>query len=218
MSTSSPPPAVPSDPRGQRRAGAGGYHHGDLQQALLQAAHDIAHELGSASLTLRAVARRAGVSHTAAYNHFDDKDDLLRALAIKAFERLGVASRATLRAPDATVEDVALTYLRFGLANPVEFRFMFDRSLCMPEGEPDPLKSASLEALRVLRDALVEWQRSGALRDGDPDTLALAVWTQMHGITTIAVESPTFVGVPQPQIEELTRSVVRALIHGIGAA
>jgi AcrR family transcriptional regulator len=73
-----------------------GYHHGNLRQALLDAARDLVHESGVESLTLRKVARRAGVSTGAPYHHFADKADLVYALARQSLEQLDQASEAAL--------------------------------------------------------------------------------------------------------------------------
>jgi AcrR family transcriptional regulator len=189
------------------------YHHGDLRNALLDAGSAAARDVGAEALTLREVARRAGVSHTAAYNHFADKNDLLRGIAVRAFGEL------TERLTDAaagSVEDLAAAYLRFAFEHAAEFTFMFQRSLCMPEGVFDPLEVAQRDAQAVLRAAIVREQDAGALGPADPDELALAVWAQVHGITTIVLETPAFKSIPEDAAEQLARGGIRALIRGIG--
>lgn len=194
------------------------YHHGDLRNALLEAGRAMAHEAGPDALTLRAVARAAGVSHAAAYNHFIDKNDLLRGLAIAAFDDLAEGLRAAIATADVGLEDIGVLYLRFALDNPVEFRFMFRRELCMPEGEPDPLEVASRRSQDVLRDRLAELQHEGRLAAGDLDDLLLAAWSQMHGITTIILETPAFTSIPRAAAEALARRSMEVLRAGVGPA
>src|SRR5258706_16100220 len=95
------------------------YHHGDLRPALLRAAEDVMGKQGLEALTLRDVARRAGVSHNAPYRHFKDRNALLAALAEDGFRALGKA----LEGKSGSLMGEA--YVRFGLANPARFRLMF---------------------------------------------------------------------------------------------
>lgn len=192
------------------------YHHGDLRNALLDAGSAVAHDVGADALSLREVARRAGVSHTAAYNHFADKNDLLRGLAIRAFDELAIELDAATSAGGPPLEELAVTYLRFAFAHPAEFRFMFQRSLCMPEGIYDPLEVAQRESQAVLRAEIVRLQHSGELTQADPDEVLLAVWSQVHGITTIVLETPVFKSAEPEAAEYLARQGIRALIAGIG--
>src|SRR4051812_42489306 len=95
------------------------YHHGDLPPALLKAAGKILEKEGLAGLSLRELARRAGVSHSAPYRHFPDRDALLAALATEGFAQLGqhLAAHAG--------QESAAAYVRFALDNPQRFRLMF---------------------------------------------------------------------------------------------
>jgi AcrR family transcriptional regulator len=194
------------------------YHHGDLRNALLDAGSAVAHDVGADALSLREVARRAGVSHTAAYNHFADKNDLLRGLAIRAFDELAIELEAATSAGGPPLEEIAVTYLRFAFAHAAEFRFMFQRSLCMPEGVYDPLEVAQRESQAVLRREIVRLQSSRELRPADPDDVLLTVWSQVHGITTIVLETPVFKSAPPEAAEHLARQGIRALIAGIGSS
>jgi AcrR family transcriptional regulator len=193
------------------------YHHGDLRNALLDAGSAVAHDVGADALSLREVARRAGVSHTAAYNHFADKNDLLRGLAIRAFDELAIELDAATSAGGPPLEEIAVTYLRFAFAHAAEFRFMFQRSLCMPEGVFDPLEVAQRASQAVLRAEIVRLQSAGELGQTDPDDMLLTVWSQVHGITTIVLETPVFKSAEPEAAEHLARQGIRALIAGIGS-
>ena len=194
------------------------YHHGDLRNALLEAARALAHEVGPDSITLREVARRAGVSHTAAYHHFADKNDLLRALAVQAFHDLE-ASQASRIAEGGdlatTLEGLTTDYLAFATERRAEFSFMWRRELCMPDGEPDALKDAQLASQETVTAYLRT--RVGLDLAADPDLATLAYWSLSHGFATIVLETPAFKHAPAEQIDFLARTMVGQLLAGISA-
>lgn len=193
------------------------YHHGDLRNALLDAAASAAQDQGAESLSLRDVARRVGVSHTAAYNHFADKDDLLRGLAVRAFGVLADDLRRSVGSTLDSLVDVGVAYLRFATEHAAVFRFMFQRSLCMPDGQFDPLEQAGRASQKVLIDHVRQLQGSGLIGPGDVDQIGLSVWSQVHGITTILLETPAFKSATPESAEALVGHGVRALLAGIGA-
>jgi len=192
------------------------YHHGDLRNALLDAARALAQELGADSITLREVARRAGVSHTAAYHHFADKNDLLRALAVQAFHDLNDLQRARINEgaglPE-TLEALAVDYLRFATTRRAEFSFMWRRELCMPDGEPDPLKDVQLASQQVITEFI-----TGTGQARDPELATLAYWSLSHGFANIVLETPAFKHAPAEQIEFLARAGVQQLLSGIATS
>ena len=95
------------------------YHHGDLRAALVQTAGGMLEKQGLKSLSLREVARRAGVSHNAPYRHFPDRESLLAALAMEGFEWLGSAIEKRPR------REMGEAYVEFALEHPERFRLMF---------------------------------------------------------------------------------------------
>jgi AcrR family transcriptional regulator len=105
------------------------YHHGNLQEVLLEAAISLISEAGPAGFTLREVARRAGVSHNAPYRHFRDKDALLAEVAAQGYEELTKAmAQAAARQIDAleSLKRAGLAYVSFALRRPEHFTVMFD--------------------------------------------------------------------------------------------
>ncbi|AWN23593.1 TetR/AcrR family transcriptional regulator [Deinococcus irradiatisoli] len=198
------------------------YHHGDLRRALLDAARALAAEGGVEALTLREVARQAGVSAAAPYHHFSDKNDLLRAVATEAFERLAQRmTEAAQRTDDHVMrlEEIGLAYVEFAFAQPAEFRFMFRHELCLPPGVPDPLEQAGQAAYAVLLTAVEEAQRAGRLRSGTPGselpTLGLTLWSAVHGLSTLLLESPLSKTSTPESGQHLARSVIGNVLRGV---
>jgi AcrR family transcriptional regulator len=100
------------------------YHHGDLRRALLQATAEAITENGVATLSMRDLARRAGVSHAAPTHHFGDKAGLLTAFATEGFEQLAKALGTSRLASNSFVE-LGVTYVRFAVTRRAEFEVMF---------------------------------------------------------------------------------------------
>src|SRR5215467_5021752 len=118
-----------SKPKVLSRSAGEPYHHGDLRRALIETALTMVTEEGAWTFTLREVARRAGVSHAAPYNHFNDKAALLAEVAAMGFqalrERMAAASGAHPRSARQAMLSIAATYVRFGVEQPAHYRLMF---------------------------------------------------------------------------------------------
>jgi AcrR family transcriptional regulator len=153
--------------------GRGSYHHGDLKAAILTKAAILVAERGADGISLRELAREAGVSHAAPAHHFTDRRGLFTALAAEGWRMLSDALDAAQ--PDFT--DAALAYVRFALGHPGHYAVMFDRSLVNPD-DPD-LKAAQNAAGAELAHGV------GTLKDpratADPQSAALAAWSLVHG-------------------------------------
>jgi len=105
------------------------YHHVQLKQTLLDAAVALIAEVGPQAFTLREVARRAGVSHNAPYRHFEDKDDLLAAVAAQGFDRLTESMRKAMTKGRTAAKRLSLAgrgYAQFALRWPQHILVMFD--------------------------------------------------------------------------------------------
>src|SRR5690349_24363902 len=106
----------------------GSYHHGDLRAVILAKAADLVAHRGADGISLRELAREAGVSHAAPAHHFTDRRGLFTALAAQGFELLA----ADLADARPRFLDAALAYVRFAIAHPGHYRVMFDKSLLDP--------------------------------------------------------------------------------------
>ncbi len=174
------------------------YHHGDLRRALIAAALALVTEEQDWTFSLREVARRAGVSQSAPYNHFADKRDLLAAVAVSGFRRLHEGLAAAVAglpsAPEAFVACLR-TYVELGLENPALYRLMFGPELAASKGEGRPAevvttgREAKAVLERVIRNGVDA--RDFAIVPGTAGQLAVATftaWAAVHGLTMLAID------------------------------
>src|SRR5271167_1773965 len=117
------------------------YHHGDLRRSLIDAGLALVTEKQNWTFSLREVARRAGVSHNAPYNHFADKRDLLAAVATAGFSSLGermLTATSGIERADSALVTSGVVYVTFGIENPAHYRLMFSSALITAEeGRPE---------------------------------------------------------------------------------
>ena len=172
------------------------YHHGDLRAALLDAAARWLDEQGAATLTLRELARAAGVSHAAPYHHFASLDELLAGVAERAFERLAdamSAASADAATPLDALLDIGEAYVRVALAHPAQFRLMFGPLLAR-KAEFPALAQEAERAFRVLFEAAAAHAPERALE------LALTGWSLSHGAANLAIDG-ALDGLPIPRAQ-----------------
>lgn len=167
------------------------YHHGDLKNALIQAGVDILSQEGVDGLSLRNVAKRAGVSHSAPYAHFRDRQSLIAAISTEGFrqlyEQLNAAVYANADDPKEQLVGAAWAYLQFALNNTDTFKIMFSSVLEKEKDYPAFVEISSKTFERVVKIVAV-CQSAGILRPGPSDLVAVSVWGQVHGIVSLALE------------------------------
>jgi AcrR family transcriptional regulator len=193
----------------------GGYHHGDLRAALLAEAAKMVAEGGVASVTMRELGRRLGVSRAAPYRHFPDKGALLVAVAATGFQRLAnrLASIET-GATGAGVEGfrrMGEEYVRFALENPAHYRLMYGR---------EALARQDLPELRQAADALFEelvavfraHQHSGQIDRQDPHAQAYIAWSAVHGLASLLIDGQIKASI---DVDALVRQTTATLLDGM---
>ncbi len=166
------------------------YHHGNLRSALLNAAREISEEGNLEQLTLREVARRAGVSHAAPYHHFKDKAAIITALALESDERLEDVMRNAmkgLKKPAERLNAIGVTYVLHAFEYPNEFRMLFRRDMqkVLKKGYIPNTKSFS-----VLLECVEECLENKVIQFPDTETGALYMWSLVHGLATLIVDGP----------------------------
>jgi AcrR family transcriptional regulator len=178
------------------------YHHGDLRAACLRAARELLEESGSGALSLRAVARRAGVSPTAPYRHYADRDALVSAVAAEGYLELARHLHDAHPAPVALddLAAVAVAYVRFALGHPALFRVMFAEP-CDPDSEA---RAAATAAILEYVHGIVGRAFPGA----DPEAMSTAVWALVHGLAFLHLDGK----LDAADAERRVRAAVRAML------
>ncbi len=166
------------------------YHHGNLRQVLLEEAAEAIREDGVGRLSLRGLARRAGVSHGAPARQFADKAALLTALATDVLERFQAALLGGMaEAGDSALDRhraIGTGYVRFAVEHPAYFRLIASRRDFL---EPDAEFDAAYQRLyETIREATIAVQREGWATGRDPDDLLLTAWSVVHGFASLWVE------------------------------
>jgi AcrR family transcriptional regulator len=207
----------PSDGGSGRR----GYHHGNLREALIEAALELVGAKGPAGFTIAEAARLAGVSPAAPYRHFRDAEALLAEVAVRGFDRFAtrLAKAWNDGRPDRVraFEDLGRAYLAFAREEPAYYAAMFDSNLAV-EAHPG-LQAASDRAFGVLREA-AEQVAAMVPKDRRPPSLmmALHVWAMAHGIASLFVRAvPSRRKLPMPA-EDLLEAGVLLYLQSLGLA
>lgn len=195
------------------------YHHGDLRRSLIQAGSKIIEEKGLAGLSLREVARAAGVSHTAPYRHFRDKADLLAAIAQVGFEQLtddaGKAARHHDGDPEKQFVAASVQYVLFGVRHPRMAHLLFGGVINMRTA-PRDLKQASWAAFQIVETIINDGKETGIFRNRDTMELAVTTWCGIHGLAQlISGGYLTRLAATEQQVETLGEMVCQLILTGI---
>jgi AcrR family transcriptional regulator len=161
------------------------YHHGDLRRALVQAARRLLEAEGAAALSLRAVAREAGVSPAAPYHHFKDKSELLEAVAEEGWLELSgsLAEAAANPADEDRLVPLLLAYVRFARSEPALYRVMYE-SASEREDLPKNARAGDDTAFARVRGALAS--RGAEPTDIEMELAMTAAWCAAHGLAAMA--------------------------------
>jgi AcrR family transcriptional regulator len=188
------------------------YHHGNLKEALLEAAGDLLAIEGPEKLSLRGVARLAGVSQSAPYRHFSEKDELLAEVGQNGFRRLKQVTEERLEGVADHRERLHIagaSYVEFAQQHPHLFRLMFG-PMMMKEVEYPHLTRSCQDCFGVLLGVITAGQADGVFRSGDPEVLGTAAWSTVHGIAHLTLDGQL------PSRKEATFESVAGLLRAVG--
>ena len=189
------------------------YHHGDLRQTLLVSAKQLIAEAGIENLSLRRLAERAGVSRTAPYHHFSDKNDLLCAIAAEGFRRRHQSAMAGFDDDNKTMlekfEGYVNGYIQFAVDSPEEYELMFGRSIWKQQNSTEELRDVAYPCFQHQVDMVRTWQRCGLIAGDNPLRTSQVIWGALHGIAKLLIDG---IYTDTAQIEEVTRCAVDMFI------
>lgn len=195
---------------------AGRFHHGDLRAAMLAVLAEIVAADGTEAVSLREVARRTGVSHSAATHHFGDKTGLFTAFAAEGFVRLADAMAAAHRRagddPVAQLQANGEAYVAFATAHPGHFAIMF-RSGLLRRDDP-ALAAASAAAYRLFADRMRA--RAGGAGPGDLAVRLRLAWSAVHGFAALWNEGPMRAQVAEADPVEAARPMIARVVADAG--
>ena len=193
------------------------YHHGDLRRTLLDAALAIVAAAGPGALSLRELAREAGVSHAAPYRHFESREALVTALAIEGFVGLGAEMERNAAGesnPLYRLRAMGVAYVSYAVSHPGHFRLMFGRGLQADAADP-ALAEAGQPTLQALIDVIADAQRANLLRAGDSRQLALPAWAMVHGLAMLLVDQQLGALLDAVYAETLAHAVIDVVVRGL---
>lgn len=195
------------------------YHHGNLRRVLIDTAVHLISEQGAEALSLRKIAKRAGVSHAAPYRHFKDKNAILAAVARQGFDMMLKTTQERIARNHGTELDhfaiCGLSYIDFALHYPSHYRVMFgtrtDDSYFTKEFIPE-----SIPVFQLLQDKIMVCQNKGLLKSGDPGEMALAAWSIVHGFAMLRIDHHIQEQkMDEKKLRALQRTVVLTLYYGL---
>jgi len=199
--------------------GRRGYHHGNLREALIQAALDLIAEKGIAGFTFADAARSAGVSSAAPYRHFRDRDALLADVARRGFElfagKLAAAWNDGRPDPFAALDALGRAYLAFARDEPAFYSAMFEAGIAL--NTDAELRQASERAFGVLRQA-AELLTASLPKESRPPALmmSLHIWALSHGIASLFGRGDAGRRSLPMRPEELLEAGVLVYLRGLG--
>jgi AcrR family transcriptional regulator len=205
----------------QGPGGRRGYHHGNLREALVDAALDLITEKGPAGFTFAEAARHAGVSPAAPYRHFRDRDALMAEVGQRGFERfeqqLATAWDEGRPHPVTAFDRLGKAYLAFARSEPAYFAAMFESGLSLAEHRE--LSDAGDRAFAVLRtacEALVAGMPAG--KRPPPMMMALHIWAVSHGIASLFARGDAARRPLPMSPEELLEAAALIYLDGLGVS
>jgi AcrR family transcriptional regulator len=192
------------------------YHHGNLSETLVKSALEIIGSEGLGSLSLRALARHAGVSPAAPYRHFPSRDALLEAIAAQGFRLRSEAMRSAMQAagsdPMARLLEVGVAFVLFATDHSSHYSVMTSAQL-IEDSKDLELAEAGAESMGILLQAMRDGQEAGQIAGGDLKVLAAAAWASVHGLASlIASGQLRHLRIESENVEELTRRITRAML------
>lgn len=193
------------------------YHHGNLRNALVEAAVAMIADQGTDALSMRELARRVDVDHRAAYFHFADRQALMTEVAEQGYlaliERVETALREARSTTPERLLAFARAYIQFAIDEPGRYRVMMSPR---PDAKPNRPHDAGDRALDILVREVTTGIARGELRDLDATLVGIQLWSQMHGLADLLTNKRLYVRASL--VADYTRQIVEVALDGVSAA
>ena len=190
------------------------YHHGDLRKSLVITATEMVTEAGIEGLSLRKLAERIGVSRTAAYHHFTDKNDLLCAIAEQGFSQWHQRVNEIFSEKELSNEEkyrhFVYAYIGFATSNPSLYELMFGRVIWKENNSTEALKKIAYATFNYQVEMTKLWQEQGIIiREENSLRLAQVTWATLHGIARLVIDG---IYAQDSQIDEMCECAVNVFL------
>ena len=191
------------------------YHHGDLRETLVQASYDLVAEHGAENFTLADACRLAGVSTAAPYKHFRDRDEVLGLIVKRGFDEMSSLSMAAVEEVGvgtlAGITAMGKAYVRFAVENQRVFRLMFGQHPVLKKEEGVVDEGMGCFS-KVIEQVAIYCERNGVR--GDPMTIAVRLWTFVHGASSLLIDQDYAAVAPDLDVEAMLEETTPLLLSG----
>ncbi len=213
------------------------YHHGNLKEGLVQTALEMLGKEGLEAITLRELSARLGTSRSAIYRHFTGKEQLMKAVILAGFELLNEAIEPYFNDKESALLDrfhsMGIAYVTFATENPNLYRLLFGvdmseerEEVCVEERpdlhkmmhgdtSPELLESDPDDGFRKLVAIIVEAQTQKIFKEGNPVLIATAIWSLLHGLSSLAIDGHLSVC---DNVQEIYEVNYKILLEGLAGA
>ena len=189
------------------------YHHGDLREALVQASYDLVSVHGAENFTLAEACRLAGVSTAAPYKHFKDRDEVLGLIVTRGFDRMSEQSMRAVEAAGvgtlAGIVAMGRAYVDFAVTNEKLFRLMFGQHPAIKSDE-EVIGEGMGCFSKVIAQVAIYCERNGV--PGNPDELAVRLWTFVHGAASLLIDGDYGIVAPDLDVDALIEGAAPRLL------
>jgi AcrR family transcriptional regulator len=195
------------------------YHHGDLKRVLLEVAIYLLKKEGYQSLSLRKIAKLAGVSQSAPYRHYNDLEELYADIASEGFKLLTTKLKKMKtrysKYPLLQFRESGIAYVEFAIKNPDLFQIMYGNQI-LSHSKYEFLIQSEEEAFLILKNILMECKEQGLIKTNEIEQASMSAWTMVHGLAVLlAGKQVMFRNIDLKNAKTITKEMIQFLYVGL---
>jgi AcrR family transcriptional regulator len=195
------------------------YHHGDLKRVLLEVAIYLLKKEGYQSLSLRKIAKLAGVSQSAPYRHYNDLEELYADIASEGFKLLTTKLKKVKtrysKYPLLQFRESGIAYVEFAIKNPDLFQIMYGNQI-LSHSKYEFLIQSEEEAFLILKKILMECKEQGLIKTNEIEQASMSAWTMVHGLAVLlAGKQVMFRNIDLKNAKTITKEMIQFLYVGL---